>query len=120
MIEVKNGKTQFAFAVEDDEIYIGRQFYSDQKTYCLSNPFSVKKYGRDKAIELYKEWIFTRVKLAKGPAYRELIRLKELYKKTGSLKLVCWCKPKACHGDVIATVIEYLIEEEKNTSKNTD
>jgi hypothetical protein len=48
---------------------------------------------REEAIEKYREYIKTRPDL--------LARLEELEGKT----LGCWCKPKACHGDVLIELI---------------
>jgi len=52
---------------------------------------------REVSIELYRQW-FER-KLREDAEFAE--RVEELRGK----KLGCWCKPKACHGDVI---LEYL------------
>lgn len=50
------------------------------------NPYHVKTYGRERAIELYRAMI-----LRIDPNFEEL-RGKDL---------VCCCKPAACHGDVL-------------------
>lgn len=68
------------------------------------NPFShldntkaqFKVETREEAISKYREWILTQ------PALLE--RLPELRGKV----LGCWCKPNACHGDVL---LELLGEE---------
>jgi len=77
---------------EPFDIYIGRP----QK---WGNPFShlngtLAKYkvnSREEAIASYKEWI------TNGEGQYLLKDLHELKGKT----LGCWCKPKACHGDVL-------------------
>jgi hypothetical protein len=53
------------------------------------------KYGREKAIEMYREYIMNK------PELLELIPT-ELKDKT----LGCWCKPKACHGDVLVKLAD--------------
>ena len=60
------------------------------------NPFTIKKFGREKAISKYKEYLLRRKDL--------LADLKELKGKT----LGCYCKPKDCHGDVIIEVMKEL------------
>ncbi len=60
-----------------------------------ANPFSVKKEGRDKCLELYEAHI--RAKIAKE-GIDELMKLKN---KT----LGCWCKPEKCHGDILIDII---------------
>ena len=73
------------------DIYIGRPSK-------WGNPFShkagtlarFKVSTRDEAIRKYAEWILTQPQL--------IAALVELQGKT----LGCWCKPLACHGDVLA------------------
>lgn len=50
---------------------------------------------RAQAIALYRVWLWNEIKA--GRVTRE--ELAELHGKT----LVCWCKPAACHGDVLAS-----------------
>ena len=67
-------------------VYIGRpSFYG--------NPFTVEKYGRDRAIALYEE------ALRAEPRAIALIK-KELHGKD----LVCWCAPLRCHGDILLKI----------------
>lgn len=75
------------------DVYIGRPSK-------WGNPFTHKiftKYGetlvenRALAIKAYEEWI------TKGEGRYLLADLHELVGKT----LGCWCKPNACHGDVL-------------------
>ena len=66
-----------------DDVYIGRPSK-------WGNPFVIGKDGsRSDVIRKYEAW------LLKQPAL--LSALPELKGKT----LVCWCKPAACHGDVL-------------------
>lgn len=81
------------------DIYIGRG--SD-----WGNPFTHKQGtkattivgSRDEAVAAYREWILTQPDL--------LARLPELKGKT----LACYCKPAACHGDVLAEMADALGE----------
>lgn len=80
---------------EKYDIYIGRP--SD-----WGNPFSHRdgtlaqfKVGtREEAVEAYREWILTKPELLK--------RLPELKGKI----LACWCKPLACHGDILVELAD--------------
>ena len=79
------------------DVYIGRRQRCGKEVFEASpwaNPFSVKKWGREGAIKRYEE------KLRGKPEL--LARLPELEGKI----LACWCKPKACHGDVLLRLIE--------------
>lgn len=108
MINVING-TVLGFN-HPDEIYIGRSYKKTMKESPLHNPFSVKEYGRDKALELYTYYLFNEYRKQSGPVYEELLRLSKLYKEKQTLTLVCWCKPKPCHGDVIKKVLQFVNE----------
>ena len=73
---------------EKYDIYIGRPSK-------WGNPFSIGKDGtRKEVIQKYKEYILGKPDL--------LDSLHELKDKV----LGCWCKPKACHGDILIELIE--------------
>lgn len=57
------------------------------------NPFKIGPDGtREEVIEKYREWIH-------ADEQRDLrLQIKELV----GMRLGCWCKPSACHGDVLA------------------
>ena len=84
------------------DVYIGRPSK-------WGNPFSEKEgtlarfkvLTRNEAIEKYKEWIIQQPEL--------IAALPELKDKI----LGCWCKPKSCHGDVIAELTNNLNRNEK-------
>jgi len=65
---------------------------------CFSNPYFVEKYGREECIELYKEYFYKRVE--EDLVFREAVL--SLRGKT----LGCFCKPLACHGDIILEWLE--------------
>ena len=72
---------------EPYDIYIGRGSK-------WGNPFKIGKDGnRQEVIDKYEEYIRNKPEL--------LTDLQELKGKT----LGCWCKPKDCHGDVLAKLI---------------
>jgi hypothetical protein len=70
------------------DIYIGRP--SD-----WGNPFVIGNDGdRATVIEKYRQWLLTQPEL--------YARIHELRGKT----LGCWCKPAACHGDILVELLE--------------
>lgn len=79
------------------DIYIGRPTK-------WGNPFTHKigtkaKYivdTREEAVEKYREYIKNKPELMND--------LSELKGKT----LGCWCKPKACHGDILKELVEKI------------
>lgn len=79
-----------------DTVYIGRnmEFYvKGAKKSKWANPFSVKKYGREGCLKKYRKYVI------KSGLYDDIL---ELYDK----ELGCWCKPEACHGDVLKELLE--------------
>jgi hypothetical protein len=64
----------------------------------FGNPFDYMQLGitRTECIEMYRQWFYKKLN---DPVFRD--KVLTLKGKT----LGCWCKPDACHGDVI---VEYL------------
>ena len=94
-IRRKSGKV-----VQDCDVYIGRACYRGGWKLPQSiwhNPFSVNKFGREKSIELYRQYILETPGL--------MSQLHTLQGKT----LGCWCKPLACHGDVLVELVGDLL-----------
>ena len=71
------------------------------RTTEFGNPFRLEKdggeYTREESVERYREWFIDEIE--SNPEFREAVE--DLRGET----LGCWCKPKACHGDVI---LEYI------------
>ncbi len=81
----------------DYDIYIGRGSE-------WGNPYRIGKDGtRAKVIELYRQHLWERIKREEGVAER-LVAL-------DGQRLGCFCKPQACHGDVIVRAIEWAKAE---------
>lgn len=76
------------------DVDIGRPGY-------FGNPYTVANYGRERCIELYRKHFYAR--LQREPEFKKMID--GLRGKV----LGCYCKPLACHGDIIA---EYLNGEQ--------
>lgn len=73
---------------EPYDVYIGRPSK-------WGNPFEIGKDGtRKDVIDKYRDWILSQPELMKS--------LPDLEGKT----LACWCRPKACHGDVLIELLE--------------
>jgi hypothetical protein len=82
------------------DIYIGRPS-------IYGNPFEIGKDGdRDMVIKLYRFYFYNR--LEHDNHFKE-----EVLKLKGKI-LGCFCKPLACHGDIIA---EYLNDTENKTAQ---
>ena len=85
---------------DDYDVYIGRS--NSKYSGIWGNPFShleksaamYKVSTREEAVDKYREWV---VKQPHLMAQLETLRGK---------RLGCWCKPKACHGDVLVELLE--------------
>lgn len=80
----------------DEFVYIGRPSKWGNPFTFTPQPGLKVLADRDRAVEAYREWIQTQSELMEA--------LEELRGKT----LVCFCKPKSCHGDVLVELVEAL------------
>lgn len=94
----------FSIIVRNKRTYKGPGEYIGRPS-ILGNPFEMKaEKDRDKVIAEYREWF--KIQIKENPNFKEeLIRLYKIALKQ-ELNLICWCAPKACHGDVIKDWIE--------------
>jgi len=81
---------------EPYDVYIGRPSK-------WGNPFKVgaeyqgRTLQRGDAVEAYRDWLFYS---------DEGLRLLEDINELDGKVLGCWCKPRACHGDVLLEAVE--------------
>ena len=78
-------------------VFIGKERFP-KKASQWANPFTVKKEGRDKCLEMYECWV--RKKIEKEG--------KDEIKKLKNKVLGCWCCPEKCHGDILVKIINEL------------
>jgi hypothetical protein len=92
-IEVVNIKGMVKGSYE----YIGRGSVLGNK-YIIGNDGS-----REEVIRLYKKWLWGEM-FDGGEVFREIKRLVFKYYES-DVVLGCFCKPKACHGDVVKACV---------------
>jgi hypothetical protein len=82
---------------EPFDIYIGRPSKWGNPFTHLNDSTQAKYVvkTREESIEAYREWILN------GEGKHLLNDLHELKGKV----LGCWCKPKTCHGDILAELV---------------
>lgn len=107
---IKVTKMNSDTVLTDRVVYIGRG--NSQILHSpLANPFKISATcSRDESIAQYETWLFQAIGSRNEQVIKELNRLYFLA-KTGDLELVCYCKPLACHGDVIKRVLDNALEE---------
>jgi Domain of unknown function (DUF4326) len=86
-------------------VYIGRGS-------ILGNQFRIGTHGsREEVIRLYKNWIYTQLDGTNRALEEELYRIIDLVLNGDQpVCLECYCKPAACHGDVIVEIINAAIQ----------
>jgi len=84
------------------DVYIGRKHNTNNH---YGNPFRIdKEVTREESLKRFRLWIDGMDYIDIEPERMEWIlkNLKHLKNKT----LGCWCKPKACHGDILADLAD--------------
>lgn len=77
------------------DVYIGRQCHMGGwhlNSSKWANPFSVKEYGRDEALNKYRQYVM------------ESGLINEIEELRGKI-LGCWCAPLPCHGDILLQLL---------------
>ncbi len=76
------------------------------------NPYLLGKDGdRDTVIARYRAWLWGRIKSGE-------VSLEELAALHGR-QLVCVCKPKPCHGDVLEAAADWAFKQLENRGDST-
>jgi hypothetical protein len=84
-------------------VYIGRASrQAGLPASPLANPFKVAVYGRTRAISRYRRWLWARMQAGDTAVLAALQAIDE------QTVLVCWCKPEACHGDVVKAAADWV------------
>jgi len=98
--------------------YIGRSMGHSPvyRGSALANVFHQKDYGREQAIELYRSWLLEKVRAEDREVMRELDEILAYSLALDGLALGCWCKPLACHGDVIVRCVNWLWSQGRRPS----
>lgn len=63
---------------------------------------------REEAISNYQKWLSTKMAQNNEEVMNEIYRIRNLAQE-GDVNLVCYCKPQACHGDILKNMIEQLV-----------
>lgn len=100
--------------VENRHTYSGRGIYIGRGS-AFGNPFATQPgkgvvevvATRDEAVDKFATHL--REKWATDPFFRQhLISLVKKYLRGEDIILVCSCKPKRCHGDVLVELVENM------------
>lgn len=93
--------------------WVGVTYVGRGKQSKLGNPFVIGKDGdRDEVIAKYRAWLWVEIQ-KRGEVWNELVALAQRVKAGEQLQLGCWCAPQACHADVIAKCIDWMLRSQK-------
>ena len=95
------------------DIYIGRPS-------PLGNPYPMTgEHTRKVVCDLYHKYLWKQMQIAwrepdgENSVWNELKRIALLVKSGVNVRLICFCKPLDCHGDIIIRAVNWLITEGK-------
>ena len=110
MLQIEVGNIKMG----DQGVYIGRQT-KDRPRSPLANPeYLAREEDRTKVIASYKQWLYAKIQARDPKVMGELWRILDLARRPEGVTLLCWCAPKACHGDVIKAALHWLDEQGRN------
>lgn len=85
------------------DVYVGRPS-------ALGNPFMMKNESeRSLVISQYRKWLWAEINNESSKARAELFKLASRVKSGEKVRVVCWCNPLPCHGDIIVKAVNWLI-----------
>lgn len=88
------------------DVYIGRGS-------PLGNPWPITAAAsRATVIAKYQDWIQEKITAGDGSVMLALANIANRHQAGESIRLVCFCKPQACHGDIIKDVIMKALSQE--------
>ena len=84
----------------------------------LGNPFSSPALSREESIAKYKDYIHE--KYFNNFLINEIIHSLVRKAMEAPIRLVCFCKPKACHTDILKEMIDGFVQRRKEELINDD
>lgn len=102
--------------VGENKIYIGRKSVKNNLPESpLHNPFSINEgCSREESVAKFRRYLWEEIKRfmnrEKSLIVDELVRIYRL-SLDSPVVLVCYCKPKDCHGDVIISALNWLKDQ---------
>ena len=88
--------------------YIGREWGGYSRS-ILANAYKIGQNGdREEVIRKYKRWLWW----AYNNDVQVQAKINNLARDVINGRIVvlgCWCKPSACHGDVVMDLVEYVV-----------
>lgn len=95
-----------------DCVYIGRANRAlHLPASPLANPFRLSPtLPREAALENYRRWLWQDIQ-EWGEAKDELVRLAAMARRGECVRLMCYCAPAPCHGDIVKRAILWMASD---------
>ena len=93
-----------------NDIYIGRGSILGNPFTSIKDRNTLAKFvcdSREESINSFELFLRKEIKNKNKEICKELNRLWKL-NQTENINLVCFCKPKTCHGDIIKKIIDEI------------
>jgi adenine-specific DNA-methyltransferase len=102
---------------DNSYVYIGRGTpLGNNWSHVPNTAAQYQAATREEAVERFRQQLWKEVQSGKGPALQALEQLKGRAAKGENISLVCSCSPQLCHGDVVKSAIEHLVERDRQRS----
>ena len=109
---------KYKHTATDHDVYIGRgSVFGNPFSHLDSSHDIYKVDTREEAITEFKTY-FKRENVGDTYLFRNVEALVDKVRSGEDINLVCFCKPKACHGDVIKEYIDNRIKEEEENNED--
>ncbi len=72
------------------------------------NPYSMRRDEnlRDIVCDQYEDYFHTKMNQQDSDIYKGITNMVHQLKQGKNINLMCWCKPKRCHGETIKNYLE--------------
>lgn len=101
-------------------LYIGRpKLLGNEWDWRKGSSAKYRAKDREDSIIKYRKWIKSKIKKRPNPVFYIMRDIYYALKKGIDVYLICFCKPKPCHGDVIKEILEIRLSKylNKTTTK---
>jgi len=90
-----------------ERVYVGRACRGYPQS-PLANPWRAPEKEREQTLARYRVWLREALQDKDSPQAQEILRLAKKVAAGERLALLCWCKPKNCHGDIVQEAVDRL------------
>src|SRR5258708_33079046 len=96
---------------DNSYVYIGRGTpLGNNWSHVPNTAAQYQAASREEAVERFRQQLWKEVQSGKGPAFQALEQLKVRAAKGENIALGSSCSPQRCHGDVVNSTIDHLVQ----------